>query len=496
MTGGGGPASGSGSAGTARGSDGAARGSDGSDGAARGSADTARGSDGAARGSDGAARGGHGAGGSGMRLRLARQARGFSQQQLAGMAGVSRQAVSAVEAGHSDPSLRVALAVARALGTTVEQLFGPGELPPPVSARPVAPLGADGARVMLAPMGDTFVAFPLAGATATRAGFLPAGGVAGQPAAGQPPAGQPDAGQPDAGQSAAGQLDAGQRAAGQPGAGQRAAGQPDAGQRAAGQPDAGQRAAGQPDARQRAAGRQVWPIGPPRPTLVLAGCDPAIPLLETPLALLDPPVALSWWPCGSQEALELAADGLVHAAGAHLRGASGEYNTGPARELLRRQGAEVIGFCSWREGLVLGPGLAGQVTGLGDVAQRGLWLVNRENGSEARRVLDRELARLGIDAAGVCGYATQATGHLQVAAAIAAGLADAGVASEPAALAFGLPFVPLAAEHFDLVIPADQAASREVQGLLRVLSSRWLLDQLASLPGYDPARCGEHVASL
>ncbi len=374
---------------------------------------------------DGAGGGGHGAGGSGMRLRLARQARGFSQQQLAGMAGVSRQAVSAVEAGHSDPSLRVALAVARALGTTVEQLFGPGELPPPVDARPVAPLGADGARVTLAPMGDTFVAFPLAGATATRAGFLPAGGVAGQPDAGQPGAGQPGAGGPRAG-----------------------------------------------------------------------GCDPAIPLLETPLALLDPPVALSWWQCGSQEALELAADGLVHAAGAHLRGASGEYNTGPARELLRRQGAEVVGFCSWREGLVLGPGLAAQVTGLGDVAQRGLRLVNREIGSEARRVLDRELGRLGIGAAEVRGYATQATGHLQVAAAIAAGLADAGVASEPAALAFGLAFVPLAAEHFDLVIPADQAASREVQGLLRVLSARWLLDQLASLPGYDPARCGEHVASL
>jgi hypothetical protein len=35
-----------------------------------------------------------------------------------------------------------------------------------------------------------------------------------------------------------------------------------------------------------------------------------------------------------------------------------------------------------------------------------------------------------------------------------------------------------------------------VQGLIKVLSSRWLLDQLASLPGYDPARCGEHVATL
>jgi putative molybdopterin biosynthesis protein len=412
------------------------------------------------------------AAGSGMRLRLARQARGFSQQQLAGMAAVSRQAVSAVEAGHSDPSLRVALAVARALGTTVEELFGPGELPPPVNALAVAPLGREGARVTLAPMGAAFVALPLAGSTATSAGFLPAGGVAGQPVTGQPAGSQPG----------------GSQAAGS----QRAGSQPAGSQPAGSQAPGGLPVHGRP-VRQA---RQVRPIGPPRPTLVLAGCDPAMPLLETPLALLDPPIAFTWWPCGSQEALELVADKLVHVAGAHLRGASGEYNTGPARELLRRQGADVVGFCSWREGLVLRTDLAGQVASLEDVVRRGLRLVNRETGSEARRVLDRELGVLGIGAAQVSGYGTQATGHLQVAASIAAGLADVGVASEPAALAFGLAFVPLAAEHFDLVIPADQAGCREVQGLLKVLSSRWLLDQLASLPGYDPARCGEHVASL
>ena len=99
-------------------------------------------------------------------------------------------------------------------------------------------------------------------------------------------------------------------------------------------------------------------------------------------------------------------------------------------------------------------------------------------------------------AASSAGYGTQVTGHLQVAAAIAAGLADAGIASEPAALAYGLAFVPLTAEHFDLVIPAGQAGTREVQALLKVLSSAWLLDQLASLPGYDPARCGERIATL
>jgi hypothetical protein len=50
--------------------------------------------------------------------------------------------------------------------------------------------------------------------------------------------------------------------------------------------------------------------------------------------------------------------------------------------------------------------------------------------------------------------------------------------------------------NFGLVIPAGQFASREVQGLLRILSSAWLVDQLANLPGYDPARCGERIATL
>ena len=315
-----------------------------------------------------------GPGPGGARLRVLRQARGYSQQQLAGMAGVSRQAVSAVEAGHSDPSLRVALALASALGVTVEELFGPGVPAPVVGARPVAPLGEEGARVTLAQVGESFVALPLAADSATRAGFLPAGGLVAMPS-GPAPA---------------------------------------------------------------TPATPVRPLGPPRPTLVVAGCDPALPLLEPPLALLDPPVAFSWWPCSSGEALRLAAAGLVHAAGAHLLGSSGEYNTGPARQQLAsgqlaRGGAEVVGFASWREGLVLRPELDGSIDGVGDLAGRGLRLVNREAGSEARRVLDRELGRAGLEPAALRGYGTRATGHLQVASATAARLADAGVASEPAA---------------------------------------------------------------
>ena len=365
----------------------------------------------------------------GARLRLARQARGLSQQQLAGVAGVTRQAVSAVESGHSDPSLRVALGLARALGMTVEELFGPGEPGDPVLARPVAPVSAPGSRVALATVGDTFVALPLDADLAARLGFGAAGGL-----------------------TVRGGSQGAQGAQGVHGA------------------SGGQVA--------------VRPIGPPRPTVVVAGCDPALPLLETPLGLLDPPLAFAWWPCGSAEALRLAAAGLVHAAGVHRVGPGEDDDASGIAG-----GAEVVGFASWREGLVVRPGA--EVRGLDDVVRRGLRLVNREPGAQARTLLDRERLRLGLEPSQLTGYESLAAGHLQVAAAIVGGLADAGVSSEPAALAYGLDFIPLAEERFDLLLPSKHAASREVQGLLKVLTSPWLLAQLASLPGYDAARCGE-----
>ncbi|MGD0704548.1 MAG: substrate-binding domain-containing protein [Trebonia sp.] len=384
-----------------------------------------------------------GPGTAGAGLRLARQARGFSQQQLAGMAGVSRQAVSAVESGHSDPSLRVALALGQALGLSVEELFGPGEPAALVTATSVAAMAGQGAgarpaaepaggeRVMLAPVGDRLVALPLRGDTGAGLGFLPAGGFA-------VPGAKAGSGTGAAAGAAPGVI-------------------------------------------------AVRPIAPPRSTLLVAGCDPALPLLATPLSLLDPPVAFAWWPCGSGEALRLARAGLVHAAGLHAQADGAKRGTGPAIP----DGAQVVGFTAWREGLVVSPALGGTVTGLDAIAKRRLRLVNREPGAEARLLLDRERARLSLKPDDLIGYGTQAAGHLQVASAVAAGLADAGVASEPAARAYGLGFVPLARERFNLVIPAEHTASREAQALLKVLTSPWLLAQLASIPGYDAATCGE-----
>ena len=373
-------------------------------------------------------------GNDGLGLRLARQARGLSQPQLAKMAGITRQQVSAIESGRSGTSLQIALALARALGVGVEELFGPIAPVHPVSARPVTPAGEGGSRVVLAPVGEAFVALPTGMAAI---GFAAADGVtvAGPPSPGPQPRNPDPAGS-----------------------------------------------------------RLVRPLGPQRRTVVVAGDDPALPLLQIPLGLYDPPLGFVWWPRGGGEALGLAGRGLVHAAAVCLRGQPCQDLAGQAADLLR-QGAEVIEFCSWRAGLALRPELAAGITGVADLPRAGLRVGYREPGAQARRLLDDQLAGHGIDPGQLPGYQAQATGHLQVAAAVAAGLADAGIASEPAALAYGLAFVPLASRHIDLVIPPAIAGSLEVRGLRTVLSSRWLADQLASLPGYDPSHCGERVTA-
>src|SRR5262245_43823316 len=59
------------------------------------------------------------------RVKLLRQARGWAQGELAGAAGLSRTGVGAIEAARLVPSVAAALGLARALGCSVEELFGP-----------------------------------------------------------------------------------------------------------------------------------------------------------------------------------------------------------------------------------------------------------------------------------------------------------------------------------------------------------------------------------
>jgi putative transcriptional regulator len=57
------------------------------------------------------------------RLRVLRAERGWSQAELGGRLGVSRQAVNAIETGKYDPSLPLAFKLARLFDMPIEQIF-------------------------------------------------------------------------------------------------------------------------------------------------------------------------------------------------------------------------------------------------------------------------------------------------------------------------------------------------------------------------------------
>lgn len=57
------------------------------------------------------------------RIRVLRAEKGWSQQELAKRAGVSRNSINAIENGRFDPSLPLAFAIADLFGLTIEEVF-------------------------------------------------------------------------------------------------------------------------------------------------------------------------------------------------------------------------------------------------------------------------------------------------------------------------------------------------------------------------------------
>jgi putative transcriptional regulator len=57
------------------------------------------------------------------RVKLARVEQDMTQEQLAGMVGVTRQTIGLIEAGKYNPTLKLCLAIAKATGKSLDELF-------------------------------------------------------------------------------------------------------------------------------------------------------------------------------------------------------------------------------------------------------------------------------------------------------------------------------------------------------------------------------------
>lgn len=224
--------------------------------------------------------------------------------------------------------------------------------------------------------------------------------------------------------------------------------------------------------------------------VVLAGCDPATSLLTRMVERISG-VEVVPAPASSKLALEWLRGDRVHIAGSHLRDtASGEFNLPYLRQEFAGEDLKVITFARWEEGLVLAAGNPRELNGVSDLARRGVSFVNREPGSGSRDLVDRLLRDAGVPAAKVKGYQRIAYGHLAAAYLVMTGEADCCIATRSAARAFGLDFIPIHCERYDLVMRRKTLELPAVEAFFDVLQRATLRRKLEVLAGYDTAETG------
>jgi putative molybdopterin biosynthesis protein len=226
-------------------------------------------------------------------------------------------------------------------------------------------------------------------------------------------------------------------------------------------------------------------------TIVAIGShDPVLDLAASLLRARDPLQTLVSGPVGSLSGLVALRDGLCHLAGCHLLDpATGEYTLPWIERVLPGREVQVIRLVDREQGLIVAAGNPLGITGLDELPR--LRYVNRQRGAGTRVLLDHRLEQAGIDPASIDGYEREQPTHLAVAAAVAAGRADAGLGVMAAARAFGLDFVPVAREPFDLVMLPGEPA---VAPLLELLKSDDFLRQVEAMGGYSTAGTGRRIA--
>ena len=232
-------------------------------------------------------------------------------------------------------------------------------------------------------------------------------------------------------------------------------------------------------------------------TIVAIGShDLVLDLAASALRARDPLITLASSNVGSLGGLVALRDGLCHLAGSHLLDpATGEYTLPYVDRMLGDgAGTRSIRLVHRDQGLLVAPGNPLGLTGIDDLTRPGLRYVNRQRGAGTRVLLDHELGPAGRRP----GRRRAATRreehtHLAVAAAVAAGRADTGLGILAAARAFGLDFVPVAEEPYDLVTTPEVLASGVLDPLLALLDDPTFRASVEALGGYSTAETGTRI---
>lgn len=228
--------------------------------------------------------------------------------------------------------------------------------------------------------------------------------------------------------------------------------------------------------------------------VVMGSHDPALDLLGEELREISPGLKLSSSHVGSMGGITAVWKGLAHLAGVHLLDtATGEYNIPFIKRLLGDEPLVLVNLAYRIQGWMVPPGNPCKIQTVTDLLQKDLRFINRQRGAGTRMLLDFLLAKGGIKGDQIYGYQREEYSHLNVAAAIAAGTADVGLGIYSAAQSFGLDFIPVGEERYDLLMLKDFYDSSLGKAVIQAITSRQFQEKVETLGGYSLRHTGRVI---
>lgn len=227
-------------------------------------------------------------------------------------------------------------------------------------------------------------------------------------------------------------------------------------------------------------------------TILFTGSnDLSIGVLDDQLRAQAPGLRISASNVGSLGGLVALKRGEAHVVGTHLLDpATGAYNLSDLKKQKLLSTSVVMTLVVREQGLIVPKRNPERIKTLADLTRPDVRFINRQPGAGTRVLLDYKLSKLGLAPERIAGYEREETTHMAVAAAVASGLADAGLGVKSAASALGLGFVPVEREEYDLVFHRDFFESETGQRLVEVIRSAAFKRAVERLDGYDTTSTG------
>lgn len=186
---------------------------------------------------------------------------------------------------------------------------------------------------------------------------------------------------------------------------------------------------------------------------------------------------------GSMGAISAVKNGQAHLGCIHLLDTeSGKYNESYIQKYFPEGGVKLIKGVGRTQGLMVKKGNPLSINSFKDII-KGRY-VNRQPGSGTRILCDYLIGKNGMSRSEIEGYRNEEFTHTGVAALIAAGNADCGLGIYSAAKMYGLDFIEICTEEYDVLVDEKAYKSEKVQKFLEVLKSDELKERLREMGGY------------